>query len=196
MPGAHAAVLRVLGGWQHAARCFNPPIADDDRLVVEGCIGVKDGTQKFGSYVGVDGNPSLNELLQASLALKDDERPVAPSPQPVSRPCHLIDHSLHGFFLSPGHEEVAGAPQPLHGTPQLGLKDDRNGDKQRCKRVPDQPTESREGQQLAHQKGNQRDQHHATQELDSLGSLRQREEQEKENSYKQNINNVKPLDVG
>ena len=64
--------------------------ADDDRAVVERGARREDRAQQVGRDVAVDHHPGLGDLLEAGLALEDDERAVAVRGQVRGGPGHLV----------------------------------------------------------------------------------------------------------
>ena len=143
--GAHPTVLGIVRHRQHATGSDDLGIADDDRLVVQGRVGMKDGAQQFSLDVGVDRYAGLDVLLQAGFPLKDDERTVTLAGQAVSSPCHLVDHLLHYLFLLVAGQEAAGTTKALQGSAQLRLKDHGDRDYEGREGIADEPTESLEG---------------------------------------------------
>ena len=66
-------VDRGLGQWQKRPGGHDPPVADDDRAVVERRTRREDRAQQVRRDVAVDHDAGLRDFLEPGLTLEDDE---------------------------------------------------------------------------------------------------------------------------
>ena len=100
-----------------------------DRPVVQRGAAVEDRDQQLRAQVGVERHSGLGrEVLEAGVALDDDEGPVPGTRKQPGRPAHLPGHALRQRDLARHEESVqrAKAANLLESAPQLGLEDDHD----------------------------------------------------------------------
>ena len=119
-------VDRHLGQRQERAGGEDHLVADDHRAVVERGPRREDRPEQVGRDVGVDHDAGLGDLLEAGVALEDDERAVAVGREQRRGVGDLVGDVLDGALLSRRQEPVerADAADPLERAAQLGLEDD------------------------------------------------------------------------
>ncbi len=204
--GAMAQTHLLLGGMGKDAACRkrhdtgsrNDLLAgDDDRPIMQGCVGIKDLQQQFGGHIRLDQHAAADVIIQPVEPFQDDERAVLAGRQAGGGCYDSLDGLLHPFAIVLVRDPEKGAcpPDPFEGAPDLGRKDDRDGKYHGWQRRPHQPGESRQAYQAGQHGNQQQDEDDAAQQDHGLRITDQVQDAKEDHRNQQDIDDTQPVET-